>query len=88
MIISNLSTLFFLRFLDSKFTAVPTSLVNFCTKTVIGSMWNMFLNVAEDVREGTRPEHAKMIAEKADLYEWIEARSQVMLEQLSSAEKE
>ncbi|GAX18065.1 hypothetical protein FisN_25Hh040 [Fistulifera solaris] len=74
--------LFLRRFLDSKFTAVPTSLVNFCTKTVIGSMWNMFLHVAEDVRDGTRPEHAKIIAEKANLYQWIEQRSQVMLEQL------
>jgi hypothetical protein len=45
-------------------------------------MWNMFLKVAEDVRDGTRPEHAKIIAEKATLYQWIEQRSQVMLEQL------
>ncbi|GAX14765.1 hypothetical protein FisN_25Lh040 [Fistulifera solaris] len=72
----------FKMFLDSKFTAVPTSLVNFCTKTVIGSMWNMFLKVAEDVRDGTRPEHAKIIADKATLYKWIEQRSQIMLEQL------
>ena len=42
----------------------------------------MFLNVAEAVKEGKRPEHSKAIEKKQDLlYNWIEERTRVMLEQ-------
>ena len=42
----------------------------------------MFLNVAEDVKEGSRPEHSAAIAKKREvLYDWVEERTRVMLGQ-------
>ena len=42
----------------------------------------MFLNVAEDVKEGRRPEHSAAIAKKREvLYDWVEERTRVMLGQ-------
>jgi hypothetical protein len=46
---------------------------------VIGTLWGAFIRVAEEVREGKRPIHAEVIAQKrAALYDWIEERAEQM----------
>jgi hypothetical protein len=69
-------------FLDAHIANVPMSLINFVTRTVIGHIWAMLLQVAQDIREGRRPQHAQVIADKPDFYRWVETRVQVMLDQL------
>jgi hypothetical protein len=73
---------------DGHFAGVPMSLINFVTRTVIGHMWAMLLQVAKDVREGERPQHAEVIAAKPDFYGWVEQRVHIMLEQLRMQEEE
>jgi hypothetical protein len=52
---------------DGHFAGVPMSLIHFVTHTVIGHiMWAMLLQVAKDVREGERPQHAEVITAKPD----------------------
>jgi hypothetical protein len=40
------------------------------------------LHVAEDVRNGKRPMHKKAIDAKRELYDWIEERAAVMINNL------
>jgi hypothetical protein len=68
-------------FVDAHVAGVPTSLINFVTRTVIGHMWAMLLQVTREVRDGKRPRHAAVIAAKPDFYRWVDQRVQVMLEQ-------
>jgi hypothetical protein len=72
-------------FFDGHMAFVPTALINFVTRTVIGRIWDMLLSVAEQVREGTRKEHGEVIREKADFYKWVEERCQVMIQDMKSA---
>ena len=73
---------------DPQLSVIPKSFINFFLRTAIGQMWNMFLNVAEAVKEGERPEHSKAIEEKREiLYDWIEERTRVMLEQPSQTSR-
>ena len=42
-------------------------------------MWAMFLKVAEEIREGSRPEHAQAIAAKREeIYDWVDKRIEDM----------
>lgn len=70
----------FKMFVDPRMTGIPTSLINFVTRTVVGTIWAMFLSVAEDVRSGKRTQHEQAIAEKKDFYDWMAARIGVLLE--------
>ena len=70
----------FSMFFDAHMTMVPQSMINFITRSAIGVIWSMLLNVAEQVRDGTRREHCEVIAQKADFYEWVEQRVGVLLE--------
>jgi hypothetical protein len=64
---------------DPKLEYIPTWLLNFIVRTVIGTLWGAFIRVAEEVREGKRPIHAEVIAQKrAALYDWIEERAEQM----------
>lgn len=74
--------------LDSHLSAVPPSLVNFVTRTVIGQMWAMLLKVAEGVRDGRRLEHKQAIESRADLYKWIEQRTTFMLSMINERDDE
>ncbi len=71
-------TQFMMNF-DAKMTMVPKSMINFVTRTALGTVWNMLLKVAEQVRDRSREEHCKMIAQKADFYQWVEERCNYML---------
>ena len=64
---------------------VPQSVINFITRTVIGHMWKMLLQVAEEVRDGTRPKFSEAIDAKADFYKWVNERTQFMLAAISKA---
>lgn len=67
-------------YFDPQMAVVPQSLINFVTRVVIGMVWNMLLQVAEQVRDGERKEHLKVIQRKADFYQWLEDRCQVLLQ--------
>lgn len=65
---------------DPQLTNIPKSFINFFLRTVIGQMWNKFLIVAEEVKEGLWPAHSKAIAMKRELlYDWVEERTKVLL---------
>jgi hypothetical protein len=73
---------------DPKVKLIPHALINFVTRTVLGGMWTSLLGVAEDVRDGKRPQHAKAIAEKRELvYDFIDRRIEVMLSTMKPAEE-
>lgn len=71
---------------DPKIKAVPQSIQNFFTRTVLGRMWLTLLHVAEDVRDGKRPMHKEAIDAKRDLYDWIEERAGFMIKNLLEKE--
>ena len=64
---------------DPKIKAVPQTLQNFATRTVIGRFWSSLLHVAEDVRDGKRPQHRDAIEQKQELYQWIDQRITEMI---------
>jgi hypothetical protein len=66
----------------------PTAFINFVTRTVIGTIWAMFLTVAEEVRDGKRPVHQAAIDEKQDFYNWISERAEKVLDLLGKEEEE
>jgi hypothetical protein len=66
----------------------PTAFINFVTRTVIGTIWAMFLTVAEEVRDGKRPVHQAAIDEKPDFYNWISERADKVLDLLGKEEEE
>lgn len=64
---------------DPKLDYIPTWLLNFIVRTVIGTLWGAFIRVAEEVRDGLRPAHAEVITKKREhLYEWVEQRASCM----------
>lgn len=66
---------------DPKLDFIPTWLLNFIVRTVIGTLWGAFIRVAEEVRDGLRPAHAEVITKKrAELYDWVEERAQRMFD--------
>ena len=66
-------------FCDPKVHFVPQTFLNFVTRTAIGSVWKMILNISEQVREGKRPAHADLIASKREeLYDWVEERARLL----------
>lgn len=67
---------------DPHIGALPQSLQNFVTRTVIGRFWSSMMQVAEDVREGKRPAHMEAINEKRELYDWMDQRIAAMVQKL------
>jgi hypothetical protein len=67
---------------DPHVKAVPQGLQNFITRTVIGRFWSSMLQVAEEVRDGKRPAHKEAIDGKRELYDWIDARIDVLLQKM------
>mmetsp|Transcript_19953 Transcript_19953/g.28072 ORF Transcript_19953/g.28072 Transcript_19953/m.28072 type:complete len:189 (-) Transcript_19953:47-613(-) len=69
---------------DPKMKFLPQSFLNFIMRTAIGTIWKMFLRVAEDVKNGKRPEHAKAIERKREtLYDWVDERVNKMLSSMN-----
>ena len=68
--------------MDAHVAGVPMSMINFFTRTVLGTMWGSLLQVAEDVREGKRPAFTAALEEHRELYDWVGSRVQVMLDQI------
>ena len=48
----------------------------------MGKMWAKFLDVADEVRQGTRPQHKERIDAQPEYYGWLDERAKVMLEHL------
>ena len=67
--------------LDPHLASVPKPFIDFFLRNAMGKMWNMFLDVAEEVKNGERNAHSDAIAMKRVLYDWVEERTKVMLEQ-------
>lgn len=68
---------------DAHVDYVPQSLINFCTRTALSGQWGSLLQVAEDVREGRRPDHDKAIQEKQELYGWVSKRMEAMFAKIA-----
>lgn len=68
--------------LDADLAGIPTALIRFFTRSVIGAVWNTLLDVAEQVQKGRRPDHQTMIEQKKELYDWVQERVAVMLQNL------
>lgn len=69
---------FFYKF-ENKGTYYPEYLIEFGIR--IGSMfgWGRFLKVAEQIRDGKRPQHEQKIQEKKEaLYDWVQERVDVL----------
>lgn len=65
---------------------LPQSLLNFLVKTALGTAWKMLLKIAQDVKDGKRPDHATaMITKREELYDYIKGRVDDMLSTLKSA---
>lgn len=66
--------------IDPQLRVVPQSFLNFFFRVAIGSVWCMFLSVADEVKAEERPAHLRAIGEKGDLYDWIKERTRAMLQ--------
>ncbi|KAG7370010.1 hypothetical protein IV203_027756 [Nitzschia inconspicua] len=69
---------------DARLRYIPQALINFVTREALDIIWNMLLNVAEQVRDGTRTQHCEVIAQKKEFYEWVKDRCQFMLDKMKS----
>ena len=71
----------FLAYVDSKLLSFPKPLLDFVLRQAFGLVWNKLLRVAEEVRDGKRNEHQKVIdAKKEVLYDWVDERVSHMLQ--------
>jgi len=78
---------FFMSIDDKKLHLFPQAIINFVTRIVIGKAWDMFLHVAEEIKDGKRPDHSAAIEEKKEvLYNWVDERIDAMFERMKSAE--
>lgn len=73
------------RWCDAKIAGVPTRVINFITRTVIGEIWGKLLQVADDVKAGERPNHKQAIEKQPALYQFVAERIASMFERLESA---
>ena len=55
---------------------IPVRIINFVTRTVIGTIWGQFLHVAKQVQNGERVNHKDAILKQPELYRFIEQRVQ------------
>ena len=67
------------RCVDPKISVIPTSIINFVTRTVIGTIWGKFLHVAKEVQNNERIHHMNAIQQQPELYQYIEQRVQQLL---------
>jgi hypothetical protein len=76
--------------IDGKISPMfPSWIINFVISSVITHMWSMFLRVAEEIRSGSRPEHAEAIARKrGEIYDWVDKRIEDMFAQLQQSQGE
>jgi hypothetical protein len=65
---------------DPKISVIPISVINFVTRTVIGTIWGQLLHVAKQVQNGERIHHIQSIQSQPELYQFIEHRVQSMLQ--------
>jgi hypothetical protein len=64
---------------DPKISIIPVRIINFVTRTVIGTIWGQLLHVAKQVQNKERMHHMNAIQSQPELYEFIEQRVQQLL---------
>lgn len=70
----------FAAVMDPHMKLLPQSFLNFLVKTALGTAWRMLLSIAQDVKDGKRPDHAKAIEQKRqEVYDYVRERVDVML---------
>lgn len=74
--------------MDAHVSLVPQGLINFFTRTVLGRLWGSLLQVAEEVRDGKRPDHSTAIDGKPELYDWVQKRIEYMFEKIEKEKLE
>ena len=68
----------FLTKLENKGFNVPEYILRFVCRVMILCGWKRFLQVAEEIRDGKRPDHAARIKKNKELYDWIDVRLDVL----------
>ena len=68
-----------LRCVDPKISIIPVRIINFVTRTVIGTIWGQLLHVAKQVQNKERIHHMNAIEKQPELYKFIEQRVQYLL---------
>ena len=58
---------------------IPVRIINFVTRTVIGTIWGQLLHVAKQVQNEERVHHMNAIQKQPELYQFIEERVQDLL---------
>ena len=56
----------------------PEYLLRFVCRVMITLGWKRFLQVAEEIRDGKRPDHTARIEAKKELYDWVNDRVDVL----------
>jgi hypothetical protein len=70
----------FSAIMDPHMKLLPQSFLNFLIKTALGTAWRMLLRIAQDVKDGKRPDHARAMEQKRqELYDYVRERVDVML---------
>jgi len=70
--------------MDPHMKLLPQSFLNFLVKTALGTAWRMLLSIAQDVKDGKRPDHASAIERKRnEVYDYVRERVEVMLSSLN-----
>ena len=70
---------FFITY-DTIYFQIPEALLNFLLRVAAAKMWKKFLRVAEDIRDGKRPQHMDIIESKrSTLYDWVDQRVEMLL---------
>jgi hypothetical protein len=72
----------FKMYVDAKMRGLPTWVINFITRNAVGQIWSTLLKVAEDVRDGKRPNHKSRIDAQAEFYGWVQSRIDAMFAKL------
>lgn len=71
--------------MDPHVKFLPQSFLNFLVKTALGTAWRMLLSIAQDVKDGKRPDHARAIEQKRqEVYDYVRERVDVMLSSMKT----
>eukprot|EP00979_Chaetoceros_neogracilis_P002635 scaffold435_cov275-Chaetoceros_neogracile.AAC.87 len=78
----------FTALINPNMKVLPQSFLNFIVKTALGTCWKILLQIAQDVKDGKKPDHTSAMARKRDeLYDYIKERVEAMLATLKSVDK-
>ena len=77
----------FTAVINPNMTILPQSFLNFMVKIALGTSWKILLQIAQDVKDGKKPDHTSAMARKRDeVYDYIKERVETMLATLKSVD--